>query len=66
MTPRMKQEAVRKTELLAMTLKNRQVMKVQRKVVEKNMTLQPPKYKILKNRKTNIGARNSRRTPNHP
>jgi len=43
MTPRISETTVRRTEAEAIMLKNLHVIKVQRKVVEKNMTLHPPR-----------------------
>jgi len=43
MMPRMNEKETRKTEAQVMTAKKVQVMNVQRNVVEKNMTPQPPR-----------------------
>jgi hypothetical protein len=46
--------------------KRSHVMKVQRKVVEMNMTPQPPRYTMQRPKKTSIGILSSRLEPNHP
>jgi hypothetical protein len=65
-TPRTKHTSVRNTDAVAMMLKNLHVTKVHRKVVEKNMTPHPPRYRNDSIKKINIGALSSRRTANHP
>jgi hypothetical protein len=62
----MKATQVKATDADAMTEKKRHVTKVQRKVVEKNITPQPARYTTEMTRKPNIGRRSSRRTETHP
>jgi hypothetical protein len=60
------ESTVRITEVVAMIEKNVQVTKVQRNVVEINMTPHPPRYRTESAKKTIVGTLSSRRTANHP
>ena len=53
-TPKMIAMHVKTTEADAMTAKKNQVINVQRKVVEKNITPHPAKYNKDRKRKMNI------------
>jgi hypothetical protein len=66
MVPRTKQRQVKAKEDEAMTEKKRQVMNVQRNVVEANMTPQQARYSNDKRRNRNMGNFFSRRTPTQP
>lgn len=65
-TPKRNDSKVKNTDAEDTMPKKFQVTKVQRKVVDKNMTPQPARYKTDRPRKAIIPSLNSRRTENQP
>jgi hypothetical protein len=64
--PNTKQKKVKNTDAVDTSKKNCHVLKVQRNVVDKNITPHPARYRTVNPRKATMPSLCSRRTENHP